>query len=74
MDYNIKSKIMGGGLDNIDKMGAKLAKSIETVDSNNQVDMIKLQQQIASYSNTISMMSNMLKNLSDTDKEVIRAM
>ena len=74
MDFNIRAKVMGSGLENIDKIGSKIASSIESTDNMNQVDILKLQQQITSYSNTISMMSNMLKSLADTDKEVIRAM
>ena len=74
MDFDIRGRVMGGGLDGLAKMGTTLAKSIETTDAMNQVDMLKLQQQMATYTNTISMMSNLLKNLNDTDKEVIRAM
>ena len=74
MDFDIRGRVMGGGLDNLSKMGTALAKGIETTDAMNQVDMLKLQQQMATYNNTVSMMSNLLKNLNDTDKEVIRAM
>ena len=74
MDFNIRGNVMGGGLNSLEKMGKALAAGIETTDAMNQVDMIKLQQQMASYNNTVSMMSNLLKNLNDTDKEVIRAM
>lgn len=74
MDFNIKSRVMGAGLHGLEQMGTELAGSIESTDGMNQLDMIKLQQQVSTYSNTVSMMSNLLKNMSDTDKEVIRAM
>lgn len=73
LDVDIRSRMLGTGMGNIEQMGEKLAKNIESTDSMNQVDLIKLQQEMASYTNTISMMSTMLKSLSDTDKEVIRA-
>ncbi|MDR2390601.1 MAG: hypothetical protein LBE84_02825 [Planctomycetota bacterium] len=73
-DFNIRTQIMGTGLDGIEKMGGQLTKNIDNADSMNQVDMIRLQQQMTAYNNTISMMSTMLKSLGDTDKEVIRAM
>ena len=73
-NFNIRTQVMGTGLDGIEKMGEQLAKTIDNSDSMNQVDMIKLQQQMTAYNNTISMMSTMLKSLGDTDKEVIRAM
>jgi hypothetical protein len=65
---------MGTGLNEIENTGEQLVKNIDKADSMNQVDIIRLQQQMAAYNNTISMMSTMLKSLSDTDKEVIRAM
>ena len=53
-------------------MEQEIASSIENTDAMNQVDLIALQQKTAAYSNTIAMMSTMLKHLADTDKEVIR--
>ncbi|MDR1613531.1 MAG: hypothetical protein LBT97_12235 [Planctomycetota bacterium] len=73
-NFNIRTQIMGAGLNGIENTGAQLAKNIENTDAMNQADLIKLQQQVSVYNNTISMMSTMLKSLGDTDKEVIRAM
>ncbi|MDR0362001.1 MAG: EscF/YscF/HrpA family type III secretion system needle major subunit [Planctomycetota bacterium] len=74
-NYDIRGAITGSGYARLDDMGADLTRKINGAGSDmTQVDLIKLQQQISAYTNTISMMSNILKNLGDTDKEVIRAM
>jgi hypothetical protein len=63
---------MAGGLNGLGAMADTLAKKINSTDANDQIGYLKLQQEIASYTNTVSLMTNILKNLSDTDKEVIR--
>ncbi|MDR3077298.1 MAG: hypothetical protein LBV15_00865 [Planctomycetota bacterium] len=72
LNVNIRDQVMTKGFSGLSGMASDLTKAIETTDTNDQVAFLKLQQQMASYTNTISLMSNMLKGLSDTDKEVIR--
>lgn len=72
MDFNIRTNVMGKGLDGIAKTGEIIASEIEQTDGMNQIDMLKLQQKMSNYTNTIALMTNMLKGLADTDKEVIR--
>ena len=69
---SIRDQITSKGFSGIDGMATDIAKSIETVDASNQVEFLKLQQKTESYNNTISLMTNILKGLADTDKEVIR--
>ncbi len=71
-DINIRTEIMNTGLDQISSLEQDIANAINTIDASNQVDLIKLQQMTAEYNNVISLMSGILKDLSDTDKEVIR--
>ena len=69
---NIRDVVMTQGFTSIEKTEQEIAKSLNETDGMNQLDLIKLQQQTTQYANTISMMSTILKNLGDTDKEVIR--
>jgi hypothetical protein len=68
---NIRDRLMNSGLSGLDTMATQLAAEIDSTDTNNQTEYLKLQQKIASYTNTVSLMTNILKNLSDTDKAVI---
>ena len=72
MGLTISDQIQNKGFSGISQMEQEIASSIENTDAMNQVDLIALQQKTAAYSNTIAMMSTMLKHLADTDKEVIR--
>lgn len=70
--FNIRNQVQAKGYSSIDKLEQDIAKALESTDEMNQLDLIKLQQKTAAYSNTIAMMSGMLKSLSESDKEVIR--
>ncbi|MDR1519820.1 MAG: EscF/YscF/HrpA family type III secretion system needle major subunit [Planctomycetota bacterium] len=72
MSVNLSSLVKTGFSDKIQNMGTQVAQKINDVDPTNQVDLIKLQQEMAMYTNTLSMMSNITKNLADADKEIIR--
>ena len=69
---NIRDQVMSVGLSSIAQTEQEIATALNTTDAMNQQDLIKLQQMTTEYANTISMMTTILKNLGDTDKEVIR--
>ncbi len=69
---NIRNNVQNAGFSSIQKLESGIAESLNSSSELNQLDLIKLQQKTAAYSNTISMMSGMLKSLSESDKEVIR--
>ncbi len=62
------------GLSGMDKMAKDIAKAIENTDVSNQMDMIKLQQKLESYTNNSAMYSSLYKTLAETDKGVIHNM
>ena len=72
MNVNIRDQVMSQGLGSIGTIEKKIADAMKTTGEMSQLDLIKLQQQTTQYSNTITMMTNILKNLGDSDKEVIR--
>lgn len=71
-DISIRDQIMGKGFDQISSLENDIAKAINNADEMNQLDLIEIQQMTAQYTATISLMSNILKDLSDSDSEVIR--
>lgn len=73
MSLNIRNTLQHG-LGSMEKAGNELAKSIEKADVMNQVDMIKLQQKLATYTNNSSMYSSLFKTMADTDKGIIHNM
>ncbi len=71
-DLNIREQIMSKGMDQIGSLAQDIAQAINEADAANQLDLIELQQMTAEYANVISLMSNILKDLSDSDNEIIR--
>ncbi len=69
---NIRDTVQNAGLQSINNLAQDIAETLNNSDNLDQVDLLVLQQKMSSYTNTISMMSGMLKSLSDTDKEIIR--
>ena len=69
---NIRDQVQSKGYSSIDQMEKNIVNQLNTTDEMNQLDLLNLQVQTTQYSNTISMMTNILKGLGDTDKEVIR--
>jgi len=72
MALNIRDQVQSSGYSLIDRTEQNITKALNETDAMNQLDLIKLQQQTTQYANTISMMTTILKNLGDSDKEVIR--
>ena len=72
MTINIRDQVVNKGFSGIDGMQKDIASAIEKTDGADQVGLMKLQQQIASYTNTISLMSSILNTMAETDKEIIR--
>lgn len=72
-DFNIRDVIRGSGFDSVSDFEKKVAEKMKTADASNQLELIELQSDMQKYTNTISLMSTMLKSLADTDKEIIRA-
>ncbi|MDR3211637.1 MAG: hypothetical protein LBU79_06960 [Planctomycetota bacterium] len=72
MDLNIRNSVLNKGLNSIDDTQSNIAKALEGKETLTQTEYIHLQQDVQAYTNMISLMSNILKGLSDTDKEVIR--
>jgi len=72
MTINIRDQVQASGFSLIDQTAQNIASSLNKTGEMSQMDLIKLQQQTTQYANTISMMTTILKNLGDTDKEVIR--
>ncbi|MDR1534535.1 MAG: hypothetical protein LBU64_05480 [Planctomycetota bacterium] len=69
---NIGNQVMTGGLNQVADRSSQISQQINETDGNDQVALIRLQNEIAKYTSSISLFSNLLKNLADTDKEVIR--
>lgn len=70
--HNIRQRIETTGMGQISKKEKEFAAALnKSGDNMNQADLIKLQQATAMYTNTLSLMSTMLKTLEDTGKEVI---
>jgi hypothetical protein len=63
---------MDKGLGSIETGEKNIRKSLESSDNMSQADLIRLQQQTNQYAQLITMMTTILKNLSDSDKEVSR--
>lgn len=70
---NIRNSLTKG-LDNMEKSGKDLAQDIQNVNVMNQIDMIKLQQKITTYTNNSALYSSLFKTLADTDKNIIQHM
>ena len=72
MAITIRDQVQQSGYSLIDQTERNITKALNETDGMNQLDLIKLQQQTTQYANTVSMMTTILKNLGDSDKEVIR--
>ena len=72
MGLNIRDQVQSRGFASISATEQNITNALNETDGMNQLDLIKLQQQTTQYANTISMMTTILKNLGDSDKEVIR--
>jgi len=70
--FNIRDQVQSSGYASISRTEQTIATQLNSTEEMNQLDLIKLQQQTTQYANTISMMTTILKNLGDSDKEVIR--
>jgi len=68
----IRDQVQSSGYSLIGRTEQNITNALNETDAMNQLDLIKLQQQTTQYANTISMMTTILKNLGDSDKEVIR--
>lgn len=70
--FNIRDQVQSSGFSSISRTEQNISTSLSQTEEMNQLDLIKLQQQTTQYANTISMMTTILKNLGDSDKEIIR--
>lgn len=71
----IRQAINDSGLkkiENIEKNVASTLEGLKEGEELSQTALLQLQQKINSQTNTLSMMSTILKSLADSDKEVIR--
>lgn len=71
-DFNIRNDLFGKGVSNVESAGQKVADKINSSDEMDQLTLIELQQEMSNYNNMLSLITTMLKGLSDTDKEIIR--
>lgn len=69
----LTGKVMDAGMSSIMNLEAQIAAKLnDSSGEMSQVELIELQQMMSNYTNTISMMTNILKDLSDADAEIIR--
>lgn len=70
---NIRDQIKTQGFSFLETNEKNIADIMNNSTENlSQVDLLKMQQQTNQYANTITMLTTILKNLTDSDKEVIR--
>jgi hypothetical protein len=71
-NINLKNTLQTQGLSTLEKNQQDIAKTLNAGGELSQLDYLNLQQKMQAYTTTISMMSTMMKSLTDSDKEVIR--
>jgi hypothetical protein len=71
-NINLKNTLQNQGLSTLEKNQQDIAKTLNAGGELSQLDYLNLQQKMQAYTTTISMMSTMMKSLTDSDKEVIR--
>lgn len=71
---NIRTTMNSAGLKSLNTKAGDITTKINEASSKDlsQVELLNLQQKTSEYNNMVSMMTNIFKNLYDTDKEVIR--
>lgn len=71
---NIRSMLNSAGLTSLETKAGDITAEINKASTKDlsQVELLNLQQKTSEYNNLVSMMTNIFKNLYDTDKEVIR--
>lgn len=72
---SIRNAIENAGLSKIAKSEENIAKTLSALSPDeelSQTELLKLQQKVSSQTNTLGMMTAILKTLADSDKEVIR--
>lgn len=75
INSSIRQSIESAGYSKIAASEKSIANTLNELDPEtelSQTELLKLQQKISSQTNTLGMMTAILKTLADSDKEVIR--
>lgn len=71
----IRNAVQTTGLDKLEQSEKDIAATLNKLKPDeelSQTELLKLQQKLNSQANTLSMMSTIMKSMTDADKEVIR--
>jgi hypothetical protein len=71
MNVRLSDQVATTGLGTLGEIEKDIAAKLDGKTELSQTELIQFQKKISDYSNTISMMSGLLKSLSDSDKGII---